>query len=97
MRFEMGRGPTASEGPPFLLLDVLQPEFLQSGDSPVRRPIESRRSGYARPTHVGEVEHIVHHLGVVEGFGLDSMDDRQIYFLFGHKEQRSADRHSAPN
>ena len=80
-------GPASSEWTPFLLCDVREPIFLEPRDSPIAGSLVIRRSGKTGTIHIREVEHMVHHLRVLEGFRLDAMNHCEID-VFGGEDQQ---------
>jgi UV DNA damage repair endonuclease len=44
--------------------------------------------------YVRQIKHVVHHLRVLEGLGLDPIDNSQVELFIGKKQQRDGqDRH----
>ena len=90
VRFKMFRGPAAAERSP-LFFFRRQTVLGHSLHHPIRRGFVARRTGETRAIHIGQVEHVIHHLRILEGFGLDPIDDQQIHLFAGQQQQRNAE------
>src|SRR5277367_4551765 len=82
MRRKMREGPSAAEGTPLFGARRNAP-ILELFDHPIRSREIAWRIGHAGSVGVGEVEHRVHHLGVLESLSFDLVDRPKIDALFG--------------
>ena len=73
---EPRKGPAAAVRPPLLLMRADAP-FAQLLHHPVGRGEEARRIREARTIHVGQVEQVVHHLGVLQRLMRESGERRR--------------------
>ena len=85
MRFEVFRGPAASERPPLFLFRA-QTILGHSLHHPIRRALVSGRTSEAWAIYIGQVEHVIHHLRVFEGFSFDPIDHQKIYLFAGQHQ-----------
>jgi len=83
VRVEALELPAAAEAAPRLAPRPVDAPALEPRDRPVgRRPLAGRR-GEPRPADVGQEEQVIHHLPVLEGFGLDAVHDSEVDRLLG--------------
>ena len=87
----MLRRPATAEGSPFFLFGG-EAILVEALDGPVGGGLKIGRAGQPRTVDIGEEKQVVHHFGVVEGFGLDPVDDCQIHFLLGQQDERDGNR-----
>jgi len=68
-----------------------RPHFSRWGlDNPYSRALPATQSAafrYPLDVDIREVEHVVHHLGVLEGFGANAVNDGQVRLFFGGEPQ----------
>ena len=74
--------PSLAERSPLLQVDIGEAVFLEPLHGPFSGCPVSLRIVQTRAVHIGEVEHVVHHLGIpAQCFFLDSMDRGEIDLL----------------
>jgi hypothetical protein len=68
-------------------VDLIEPIRVELRDGPAGGVFESRRSGEAGTVNVADLPQDLHDFGMIEGFGLNTIDDAEVDgFLGGDRE-----------